>query len=178
MDAFFETHEADAIATDAFSARFRFAGEGGEFLRANMEVANEPYVTNGEWDAQGVLKWRKPLPHVDTTIYDLPVLIYAFWSDPDRGFQNEHFGREVLIEESLGDYCDWHRELTDKQSQQWVSFVGSLEPGENLVQRLEQFQFKGEPDRPAGVTYKKNIRSWIALSIIDDIVSELEKSHD
>ncbi len=178
VEEYFDTDEVEILTTDAFPASFKFAGLGGVFLRANMQLANEPFITNGEWDEDGVLKWRKPLPRLDTSAYDLPVLIYAFWSEPDREFQNEHFEREVLIAGSLGEYCDWRHELTEKQGEQWDEFVESLEPGEELVQQLEGFQFKGEPDRPAGVTYEKNIRSGIAQHTISNVLKELKKPPD
>ena len=178
VEEFFDTDLVETLTTDAFSASLNFVGLGGVFLRAKMQLANEPHITNGEWDEDGVLKWRKPLPRLDTSAYDLPVLIYAFWSDPDREFQNEHFGREVLIAESLGEYCDWRHELTEKQGEHWDEFVESLEPNEELVQQLEGFQFKGEPDRPAGVTYNKNIRSGIAQYTISNVLKELKKPPD
>jgi hypothetical protein len=177
-ERFFDTDEAERLATDAFAGSFRLAGSGGEYLRANMHIPNEPYITNGEWDEEGILKWRKSLPRVDTTSYDLPVLIYAFWSDPDRDFQNEHFGREVLFEESLGDYCYWRNHLTKKQGKQWDSFVASLDPDEKLLERLTNFQFKGEPDRLEGISYNKDVKSGIALAVIVDILEELKKARE
>jgi hypothetical protein len=177
-ERFFDTDEVENLATDAFPGSFRLGDSGGLYLRANMHISNEPYITNGEWDEEGVLRWHKSLPWVDTTSYNLPVLIYAFWSDPDREFQKEHFGLEVLFGESLGDYCYWRNHLTKKQAKQWDSFVASLDPDEKLLERLTNFQFKGEPDRFEGTSYNKDVKSGIALAVIVDILEELKKARE
>lgn len=113
-------------------------------VEVKLACKSEPFDTNGQWDqrANHVL-WRNKIAG-DTK---LPTFFYASWSEPDRAFQQERFGRVVLSDEDLAQYCTWRENLDEGKGGEWDSFVLSLHPGEDLEERLNTFRFSGDQEK-------------------------------
>jgi len=168
----------DDLLTDAFPSDFHFLADDGKFLRVDLHIPKAPYSSNGEWVDTGVLQWRERLASGDAGNVSLPNTLFALWSEPNDTYQEEHFGRVVLDNENLGIYCQWRRELSKKRGRQWDKFVKSLEPGEELIEALNDFTFKGEREWPAVSTGDSKIRSAIAYSVVSDLIKALNEAHD
>ena len=168
----------DDLVTEALTSDFHFGAEDGEFLRVNLHIPKAPYSSNGEWDETGVLQWRERLASGDPGTDSLPNTLFALWGEPNDAYQDEHFGRVVLDDENLDQYCQWRRELSKKQGREWDKFVKSLEPGEELIEALNDFKFKGEADWAAVAAGNSKIRSKIASNVIADIIKALNEPPD
>jgi len=168
----------DDLVTEALTSEFHSGPEDGEFLRVDLYLPNAPYSSNGEWVDTGVLQWRERLASGDAGTVSLPNTLFALWSEPNAAYQQEHFGRVVLDDVNLGDYCQWRRELSKKRGREWDKFVKSLAPGEELVPALNDFKFKGESDWAAVVGGKSEIRSRIAYNVVSDLIKSLNEAPD
>ena len=168
----------DSLVTEALTSEFHGGPEDGKFLRVDLHIPKAPYSSNGEWDGSGELQWRERLASGDARTISLPNTLFALWSEPNDTYQEEHFGRVVLDDENLGDYCLWRRGLSKKRGREWDKFVKSLEPGEELIQALNDFQFKGEADWAAVGTGDSKIRSAIAYSVVSGIIKALNEAPD
>lgn len=168
----------DDLLTDAFPSDFHVLADDGEFLRVDLHIPKEPYSSNGEWDDSGVLQWRERLASGDPGTANLPNTLFALWSEANDSFQEEHFGRVVLDNENLGDYCQWRRELSKKRGRQWDKFVKSLEPGEELIEALNDFTFEGEAGFAAVWAENSKIRSRIAYGVVSNLIKALNEAPD
>ena len=173
-----ESDYIDDLLTDAFASDFHILADDGEFLRVDLHIPKAPYSSNGVWDGSGELQWRERLASGDARTISLPNTLFALWSEPNDTYQEEHFGRVVLDDENLGDYCLWRRGLSKKRGREWDKFVKSLEPGEELIQALNDFQFKGEADWAAVGTGDSKIRSRIAYDVVSDLIKALNEAPD
>ncbi|MHC4752064.1 MAG: hypothetical protein ACYTFW_19600 [Planctomycetota bacterium] len=107
-------------------------------VEVKLTCNNKPFDTDGEWDEQaGQVVWLSSIAGEDK----FPTFFYASWSEPDRKYQQEHFGRVVLGDEALAEYCMWRDNLDEAKGKEWDSFVLSLNPGEDLEGRLNDFRF-------------------------------------
>lgn len=168
----------DSLVTEALTSEFHLGAEDGEFLRVDLHIPTAPYSSNGEWVDTGMLQWRERLASGDAGTTSLPNTLFALWSEPNDAFQEEHFGRVVLDHENLDDYCQWRRELSEKRGREWGKFVKSLEPGEELVQALNEFTFKGESEWAAVAGGNSKIRSKIASNVVSDLIAALNEAPD
>lgn len=110
-------------------------------VEVKLACTNEPYDTNGRWDKRaGQVVWVSRIAGEER----LPTFFYASWSEPDKKFQQEHFGRVVLSGEALTEYCTWRDSLDHAKGKEWDSFVLSLKPGGDLQTRLNEFRFSTE----------------------------------
>jgi hypothetical protein len=118
-------------------------GESGEtdHLTVKLALAHPPNQSNGTWQ-NGQVVWSADLD----PDRPLPVLCYANWSDPDAQFQKAHFGNIILDGDELSEYCLWQNGLGRTQVREWESFLANLQPGNNLREKLEAFQFTAKPD--------------------------------
>jgi hypothetical protein len=168
----------DDLLTDAFPSDFHFLSDDGEFLRVDLHIPKAPYSSNGEWDGSGELQWRERLAAGDAGTVSLPNTLFALWSEPNDTYQEDHFGRVVLENENLEDYCQWRRELSKKRGRDWDEFVKSLEPGAELIEALNDFTFKGEREWPAVAAGDSKVRSRIAFSVVSGIIKALNAAPD
>ena len=114
-------------------------------IEVKLNCDSVPYTSNGRWDGEA----QQVVWSVKTNICcfnivearSLPAYFYCSWSTPDKKFQEEHFGRVILIDEDLAQYCIWKENLDEGKSKEWDSFVLSLSPGEDLEGRLNAFRF-------------------------------------
>jgi hypothetical protein len=165
----------DELASAAFASDFHYFAGDGEFLRVELHIPQAPFASNGEWLASGVVRWHERLASGDPEDTSLPNSLFALWSEPAVSYQEEHFGRVVLDNEDLGDYCEWRRELSKKRGREWDRFLKSLQPGEALIETLKEFKFKGEPESGAATSPSNEVRSSIAYKVIRDIIKVLEE---
>ncbi len=118
----------------------QFGGFDG--LEASLQCPVEPYRTNGEWLADERVSWNRSLNSIDDPPRRvLPPLLYAMWSVPDADYQSARFGRVILQDEALAEYCLWHSLLTPNQQQQWGALLGGLDPGSPAAEWIEEFRF-------------------------------------
>jgi len=114
-------------------------------IEVKLTCDSKPLASNGQWDgeAQQVV-WSVNINKGTFDIGEgtlLPTYFYSSWSIPDKKFQEEHFGRIILSDEDLAQYCIWRENLDEGKSKEWDSFVLSLNPGEDLEGRLNAFRF-------------------------------------
>lgn len=121
-------------------------GASADLLTVELATAAEPGTTNGNWNAEkGIVTWHASLRYSDR---ELPRILYAVWAVPDVESQKKHFGRVILSEEELAQYCLWRLGLEDGEAEQWDSFLATLRPGPKGHQRLESFRFPSRPVKP------------------------------
>jgi hypothetical protein len=124
-------------------------------IEVKLTCDSEPLTSNGQWDgeAQQVV-WSVS---IDKGTFDigegtlLPTYFYNSWSIPDKKFQEEHFGRVILGDEDLAQYCLWRENLDEGKGKEWDSFVLSLNPGEDLEGRLNAFRFTYDQQKQKGL---------------------------
>jgi tetratricopeptide (TPR) repeat protein len=113
-------------------------------LTVSLATKTKPWLTNGQWqDKESKVTWDTAMPGTSAW----PRLLTALWSQPDEKFQKEHFGRVVLSDKSLHEYCLLRQGFTADEGKQWDDFVSGLKPGPELVKQLEAFHFADEPAR-------------------------------
>ncbi len=135
------------LAIEAMGMEFSVSDE----LQVKVACPVEPFSTNGRWEAEArqVVWSRRINAGGERAAPVLPAVFYVFWSVPDEGFQREHFGKVVLGDKSLAEYCVWWKGLTAAEAKEWDEFLASLTPG-TLAQRLEAFRFSTDPPPAAG----------------------------
>jgi hypothetical protein len=119
------------------------SGDGGEtdHLTVKLALGHAPNRSNGKWQ-DGRVVWEAELDPNRA----LPVLCFASWSDPRIEFQGEHFGRVILDGDDLAKYCLWQNGLDAKLAGKWETLLSRLQPGPDLKEKLEAFQFSGQSD--------------------------------
>jgi hypothetical protein len=107
-------------------------------IEVKLACENEPFETNGKWDKEaGQVVWRCSIAGNE----ELPTFFFASSSDPNRKYQQEHFGDIVLSGETLAEYCIWREKLDEGKAKEWDSFILSLTPSENLEKQVSSFRF-------------------------------------
>ncbi len=120
-------------------------------VEVKLTCTNEPFYTNGRWDEQASqVVWLSEI----AGDMKLPTFFYASWSEPNMAYQQKHFGRIVLSDGDLAQYCMWRENLDEKNSKEWDFFILSMNPGEDLHGRLNTFRFSS--DQQKGPDEKKN----------------------
>lgn len=116
---------------------------GFDGLEVTLQCPAEPYRMNGEWFPSGSLvRWNRQLEEIgDEPRQSLPALLFAFWSVPDFDFQSARFGRVIIQDQALDEYCRWHAELSPDQGRQWDEFIDDLEGGSAAGAEIERFRF-------------------------------------
>ena len=114
-------------------------------IEVKLNCDREPFASNGQWNgAAHQVVWSVNTYKHYFYILEVPLLptyFYSSWSTPDKKFQEEHFGRVILSDEDLAEYCLWKYNLDKGLGKEWDSFVLSLNPGEDLEGRLNAFRF-------------------------------------
>jgi len=134
----------DEFITHDIDLEFGLFSWSDSKVEVKLACKNKPFGTNGEWNEQtNQVVW---LSNIAGDI-KLPTFFYALWSEPNRKYQEEHFGRVVLGDEALAQYCMWRENLDEKKAKEWDSFVLSLNPGEDLEGRLNAFRFSTDQQK-------------------------------
>lgn len=119
---------------------------GGEVVSVRLKSGTVPFATNGEWDAETkTVKWRRSVAVLEPDDDSIGLFAFALWSQPNSETQIDHFGRTVLDEFALGQYCVWYHGLNKLERQQWDSFLSTITPDSNIIPKLESFRFHREP---------------------------------
>ena len=107
-------------------------------IEVKLACENEPFETNGKWDKEASqVVWRSSIAGNE----ELPTFFFASSSDPNRKYQEEHFGGIVLSGETLAEYCTWRENLDEGKGKEWDSFILSLNPSEDLEKQVSSFRF-------------------------------------
>jgi len=150
----------------------------GLFLDSTVEVklacTNQPFDTNGQWDGQAnQVVWLSRIAGDG----GLPTFFYASWSEPDKEYQKDHFGRVVLDDGGLAQYCMWRNNLDETKGNEWDSFVLSLKPDEDLEGRLSNFRFSTDRQKELD-EQKSDLTQEPRELILAGLKSEKEKRND
>lgn len=121
-----------------------FSSSGSDILSVVLHLPQEPLVTNGTWDTDGMVRWRENISPGGKMGNRLPDVFHALWVEPATDFQEEHFGKVVLNGEELFEHVGWYMTLPAELAQEWDDFVTGLEPGSELIESLRSFCFSSE----------------------------------
>jgi hypothetical protein len=142
--------EPSTVASDALTALVEFDLFGNpDHLTVRLSLAAPPLHSNGRWD--DTLKqvvWETDIEE-KTNSARVPFACYASWVQTDARFQEKHFGKTALTGEQLTQYCLWRKSLDAQQGLEWDKFISGLQPGVELLTKLNEFRFLGEPESPA-----------------------------
>lgn len=128
---------------------------GLDIGRDNLQMAynsdTEPFFTNGKWDARkSRVEWKSTGISDRGGRMQVPTVCYVFTARPAAAEQTARFGKLVLDDRQLAEYCLWRNALTADEGAQWDKMLKSLSPADALM-RLESFRFSGErTDAPPG----------------------------
>lgn len=128
-------------------------------LQLRYHAARPPLATNGDWkeDAKTV-NWNGPLTP-DAKPRQPPYTVYAVWATPDEEAQKARFGKVVLKDQALGDYCLWYAGLSSAERREWDMLIARLQPRDDHRSALEAFRFTGEEERAAKQENKRPLSS-------------------
>lgn len=160
--------EGTGFDFDVFAPKYTF--------EVKLNCDSIPFASNGKWDAEAQqVVWSVS---TTSTYYfsivkgpSLPTYFYSSWSIPDKKFQEEHFGRVILSDEALAEYCMWQKGLDEKRAKEWNAFILSLKPEQDIEKLVGVFRFSDDTEteeddlaeKPrelilAGLKEKKKIR--------------------
>lgn len=133
-----------------------FGSTGEEdHLTVRLTLTAAPDHTNGKWDAtRSQMVWESGLESREPAAR-LPVFCFANWTQPDEGFQREHFGRVALNGDELLKYCLWRGGLHVALADEWEKLLTSCRPGGELTNRLAAFEFSVPGNTNAAALGKK-----------------------
>lgn len=116
-------------------------------LTVRLRCPDLPHRTNGRWDPTArTVEWAGTPAQKG----QLPSMAYAFWTEPDRTFQEKHFGRVILTGEALEEYVLWYRGLHPGERRQWDALMAGLRPGPDAIQRLRSFAYRPSDGKTPG----------------------------
>lgn len=119
-------------------------------IALKLACDSKPLSTNGRWDEKvRQVIWSSSISEPN----EFPTFFYAFWSNPNKKFQEQHFGCVVLSDEDLLQYCIWRKSLDGEKTKEWNDFILSLKPSEDLKKKVSLFRFSedGQEKKEAGV---------------------------
>ncbi len=140
--------EPSEVVSDAVANLIEFDLFGQpDHLAVRLSLPSSPVHSNGRWDeALKQVVWETDIEG-RTNAYHLPFSCYASWAQADQEHQKEHFGKMVLTGDELTQYCLWRSSQDAQHGSEWDDFVANLQPGSNLVEKIDAFRFQGEPDQ-------------------------------
>ena len=114
-------------------------------VNVKLSLPHEPYDTNGQWDEdKKQITWSRKISR--EKIVDIPFLCYAAFAQPNEEYQKKHFGKIVLENEDLTQYCFWYQTLTSKQKQEWDQCLSTLQGQSEMWETLKAFRFSDLPE--------------------------------
>lgn len=123
-------------------------------LRLSFVLPVAPHETNGDWDHEEMtLRWQGRLREKGGAA----TVCYAMWTVPNEKFQHAHFGRTVLEGDELAQFAAMYRSLTAEQCAEFDKHLTSLEPGDAIKGRVQDFQFVGAADDAAKRTARRMV---------------------
>jgi hypothetical protein len=139
--------EPDDVLQDALAdlAEFDVFGHPDQ-LAVRLSLAAPPLHSNGQWDeTRKQVLWETDIVE-RTNATHVPFVCYASWAQPEEEFQKAHFGRTALTGDPLAQYCLWRNGVDAQHGAEWDTFISGLQPGGELMAKLDAFRFSGEPD--------------------------------
>jgi len=113
-------------------------------IEVKLVCKNKPFYTNGQWNEKAnQVTWCRDIARN----YELPTFFYASWSVPDKKFQKEHFGRVVLSDKDLANYCAWRKGLDEEKGKEWDNLLLSLNPTQDLKRQVSSFRFSDDSQK-------------------------------
>ncbi len=145
--------DPDSVVSEAAAGLVDFQlnlfGGSDDHLAVRLSLPAAPAHSNGRWDdSLKAVVWDTDIPG-RTNATSLPVFCYADWAEPSESFQTRHFGKVALTGDNLTGYCLWRSALGEKQAAEWEALLTSLQPGDQLTNKLAGFRFSGEPPATA-----------------------------
>ncbi len=129
-----------------------------DHLAVRLSLPAAPVHSNGRWDvALKQVVWETDIED-RTNASHFPFSCYASWAQADQACQTEHFGKVVLTGDELTQYCLWRSSQDKQRGDEWDAFLADLQPGSELVKKLDAFRFPDEPDQ-AGTNSQPKIPS-------------------
>ena len=102
-------------------------------VKLSLLTAVKPMHHNGTWQPEGgKVAWKTTVRRDDERKGQLPAVFWAVWGKPNEPLQKEHFGKVILADERLVQYCIWYNGLTVAEARPWDAFVAALKPGDDL----------------------------------------------
>jgi hypothetical protein len=141
---------AGNVLIDVFGAMDspQLLGFDGDSLKMTLFCPVKPYATNGRWDEKaGAAEWSGDL----SAGHALPMFCFAAWSEPNKEYQEKHFGKVMLADDALAEYVAWHCGLTPDEAKEWEQFITGLKPGPEWEKAVRAFRFSSDPkpsDKP------------------------------
>jgi hypothetical protein len=134
-------------------------------LEVRLRTGTEPYQTNGEWNEDtGSVLWLAAIAESGADSLLVPVHCYASWAVPDSAAQHRLFGRLLIEDETLANYCMLYAHLDAKQREEWDQTVASVGP--RSLKRLERFRFADERARGMKARDKASLAYPLARMIV------------
>jgi hypothetical protein len=122
-------------------------GSNEDSLTVRLTLPVPPVESNGTWDpATGAVRWGGTLVTPTRRDLRLPMVCYAKWSVPDSVRQRLLFGRVLLRQARLADYCSWYEKLSPWRAGAWNRMLMTLKPGD--LSPLARFRFADERGKP------------------------------
>ena len=119
---------------------------GSDSLKLKLNLPASPLATNGRWKPDDkAVQWFKTIAERNKPEV-WPATVFALWCEPDVAMQKKIFGRTLLTDEALLEYCFWRASLTEAEGRQWDEFISRLEPDKMLAEQLKAFRFPNEND--------------------------------
>ena len=142
--------EPSAVTGDAIAAMVDFDLFGQtDRLTVRLSLPSAPVHSNGRWDeALRRVVWETNIEG-RTNASHLPFSCYASWAQPDQEYQQARFGKVALMGDDLTRYCLWRSSQKKQNADEWDNFVANLQPGGNLVKKIDAFRFTDEPAQTA-----------------------------
>lgn len=143
----------------------------GDSVNVTLQCPHEPLLSNGEWSAEeGRVTWEMQLSkRGSTSMATPPDLCYAIWSEPDSEFQQQHFGKVLLVGELLATYCTWRVSLEAEEGAEWDRFIEAFAGGENLEEAVSEFKFSGSQESQSPAAQQmESIRGLFKKSLGDE----------
>ena len=149
--------EPSEVVDDVFGNLVKFNGQD-DHLTVHLSLPSPPVHGNGRWDeAFKQVVWET---HIEdrTNATHLPFSCYASWAQADGEYQKKHLGKVALTGDELTQYCLWRSSLDIQRGDEWDAFLSSLQPGTELIEKLDAFRFSNESDQ-AGTNDQQTIPS-------------------
>ena len=121
--------------------------EASDQLSVRFKTKERPFLTNGNWDeTTAQVTWNRDIQAVNSESFKTSPVFYAFWSIPDIEEQESIFGKIVLRNQALGNYCLWYVGLSPSEAKEWNGFLKNFSSEEELLEQLQSFHFSTESD--------------------------------
>ena len=138
--------DPSAVAGDAIGAMIEFDLFGQtDHLTVRLSLPSAPVHSNGRWDAaRHQVVWETDIEGRTNALH-FPSSCFAIWAQPDQEYQRVHLGKVTLTGDALTRYCLWRNGQDAQHGDEWDNFVANLQPGDDLLTKLDAFRFTGEP---------------------------------